>query len=922
MSLNNKERFSKPHLWIIHMIGVIVPRRLRADWRQEWEAELRYREELLADWERLDRRNKLDLLWHSLGAFMDALWLQPRRWEDEMFQDLRYGVRMLRTNKEFTAVAVLSLALGIGANTAIFSLINAVLLKTLPVKNPEQLVLLTIAHQRGTDESFSYPLYQQFRDRTQNFTGVFASGGINRLRMTVREPGDGGQIEAVQAEKVSGNFFSTLNINAINGRLMTDDDDRAGNPHQVAVISYEFWQRRFSLDPAVVGKTITLNDVPLTIIGVTPPGFYGFEVGRSPDLWWPMQMWPQIFPGSQALNQSNASGLRLMGGLRTGVSETQARAELDLVYQQHLAERAEARAARLGSRWTQTDRRNFLERRIELQSGSTGWTVLRKQFRQPLLILMTVVGLVLMIACANVANLLLARAAARQKEIAVRLALGAGRLRLIRQLVTESVLLAVLGGALGLLFANWGARLLLAYLPQQSNIALNLYPDARVLVFTVIVSMLTGILFGLAPALRATRLDLNSTLKENTGNVSISQSRLSLNKMLVVSQVALSLFLLIGAGLFVRTLQNLKGLDAGFDRDNVIMFSLDLGTEYNDAARRVNLYQQLLERLETLPGVQSGSLSSYGMLSDNNWSTRVTVQGYTSKPDENLSCYFQVVGPRFFETMGIPILLGRDFGSQDDRLIGNTASRNPNRVAIINQALGSYFFPNENPIGKRFSINSPDELIEIVGVVKDTKYQTLREETLRTIYLPFFQEFGNSITTFELRTFSQLSGMAETIKRTVQELDPKVQVLGLRTMNDVVDESLMRERFIAQLAGFFSLFSLLLAAIGLYGMMSYAVTCRTTEIGVRMALGARGRNIIRLVMRETMLLVIIGLILGLSMALATTRLIASLLFDMAPNDPLTIVLSSLLLLSIAGLAGYLPARRAARVDPIVALRNE
>ena len=818
-------------------------------------------------------------------------------------------------------MVVLSLALGIGANTAIFSLLNAVLLKMLPVQNPEQLALFTVAGQRGTDESFSYPLYEQFRDRTQGFTSVFASGGLNRLRMIAPEPGAGGQSESVQAEKVSGNFFSALGVNAIHGRILTDDDDRAGNPHPVAVISYGFWQRRFSLDPAVVGKKITLNDVPFTIVGVAPPGFYGFEVGRSPDLWWPLQMNPQIFPGSQVLNQRGSTWLRLMGRLRPGVSEAQARAELDIIFQQTLAEMAEARAARLGSKWTSTERRAFLERRIELQSGSGGWTELRKQFRQPLLVLMIVVGLVLLIACANVANLLLARAAGRQKEIAVRLALGAGRLRLIRQLLTESVLLALIGGAVGLIFANWGARLLLAYLPQRGAIALNLEPDSRVLGFTLMVSLLTGILFGLVPALRATRPDLTVALKEQAGNVSIGRSRLSLNKILAVSQVALSLFLLISAGLFVRSLQKLKGLDAGFDRENLILFSLDMGTGI-DATRRVNLYQRLLERLETLPGARSASLSSYGLLSDNNWNEKIAVLGYARQPDENLECYRQIVGPKFFETMGIPILLRRDFGPQDARLIGNNASQSPPRVAVVNQALARYFFPNENPVGKRFSINRPDEPIEIIGVVKDAKYRALREETRRTFYLPFFQQLGASDTSFELRTLSQPAGMAETIRHITQELDPKMQALRLRTMNEVVDESLTRERFVAQLAGFFSLVALLLAAIGLYGIMSYAVTSRTNEIGIRIALGAQAGDVVRLVMRETMLLVGIGIIIGLGAAIAFTRLISSLLFGLTPTDPLTIALASLLMIASAALAGFLPARRACRVDPMIALRYE
>jgi len=834
---------------------------------------------------------------------------------ETLYRDLRYGVRMLLKSKIFTTVASLSLALGIGANTAIFSLINAVLLKRLPVQDPEQLVLLTIADRGSSGASFSYPIYEQFRDQTQSLSGIAASGGIARLRMDLNEFG-GGQIEFVQAENVSGNFFSVLGINTIRGRALTAEDDRAGNPHSVAVISYGFWQRRFGLDPAVVGKNIILKDVPFTIIGVAPPGFSGFEVGRSPDLWWPLQMTPQVYPGSRILSGRTSWWLRLMGRLRPGATAAHACAELDLIFQSMLAEIAESG---VGSRWTPTERRNFLERKIELQSGSAGWTTLRKQFKQPLLILMTVVGLVLAVACINVANLLLARAATRRKEIITRLALGAGRLRIVRQLLTESVLLAVIGGALGLLFAQWGARLLIAYLPGHGNLALNLHPDLRVFGFTLAVSVLTGFLFGLAPALRTTRLDLVSMLKDRAGHSSKGKSRFSLNKILVVTQIALSLTLLVGAGLFVRSLQKLKGLDSGFDRENVILFSLD--PDY-DAERRANLYQLLLDRLAALPGVRSASLSSHGLLLNDTWNKKIAVEGYLPRPDEDLLCYGQVVASKFFETMGIPILLGRDIGPQDARQIGNDAHQNPTRVALINQTMAHYFFPNESPIGKRFTIDRPNELIEIIGVVKDAKYETMREETRRTFYLSFFQGSSKLDTTFEVRTVGPPASLAETIRRTMQELDPKVPVLRLQTMNDVVDESLTRERFVARLAGFFSLFALLLAAIGLYGALSYAVVHRTNEIGIRMALGAQAPDVIRMVFRESMLLVVTGIVIGLGAALGTTRYVSSLLYGLAPTDPTTISLAVLVMLIVAALASYLPARRASHVDPMVALRYE
>ncbi len=929
MSNPSTERrgFLKPHLWLIKFIGVLIPRRLRADWRQEWEAELRYRETLLAEWDKLDWRNKLDLFRRSLGAFRDAVLLQPKRLEDEMFQDLRFGVRMMLKHKAITIVAVLSLALGIGANTAIFSLIDTLLLRMLPVAEPQRLALFTIAGQRSED-GFTYPLYQQFRDRNRSFSGVIAAAGANRMRMIVSESEGGARVEPARGQMVSGNFFSVLGANAALGRTLVEEDDRAGSPQAVAVISYGFWRRRFGGDPAVIGKRITLDDRPFTIIGVAPPKFFGFEVGGNADLWFPLQM-----ADSRALSNRDGSWIVVMGRLRPEANATQARAEMDVILQQELAEGAERRATRSGAKWTEAERRAFLDRHIELQPGGAGWTPLRDMFKKPLYILMTVVGLAQLIACANVANLLLARAAARRKEIAVRLAIGAGRFRIIRQLLTESLLLTFFGAALGLLFAQWIADLLLTFLPQYHGpIQINLELNTRLLGFTLAVSLLTGLLAGLAPALRATRLDLISSLKEQVSHSSAGEMRLPLNKILVVAQVALSLFLLVGAGLFVRSLQHLKNLDAGFDRENVTLFELDLGREY-PVPRRVTLYKQLLARLEALPGARATSFSSYSLLSGTSQSMKASVEGYTPPPDEDMRCKQLWVTPQYFATMGIPLLRGRDFGPQDELPASEPAAAAVAKrplVAVINETMARQFFGDDNPLGKRIRFPGyPDknsEPFEIVGVVKDAKYLSLREKTPRIIYFPFLQipnEFGS---TFQLRAIGDQAGHASAIRRVVQELDPKVQTLNLRTMNDVVNESLAQERFVAQLAGFFSLFALILACIGLYGVMSYTVTRRTREIGIRMALGAQGSDVLRMVLRETMLLVVTGMAIGLAAALATTKLIESLLsdllFGLEATDPLTIALATLSLLAVAALAGWLPARRAARVDPLVALRHD
>jgi predicted permease len=906
--------------WLIRFIGVIVPRRFRVRFRREWEAELEYRETLLARWDRLDWRNKLELLRRSRGAFWDALLLQPKRLEDEMFQDLRYGARMMLKSKMFTLVAVLSLALGIGANTAIFSLINALMLRMLPVKNAEELALFSVTSPNapsGVGYNCNYPLYEMFRDRNQSFTSVIVGANVGRARLFVNE--SGAVAESVEQQRVSGNLFSTLGVNPVLGRMLTEADDNQANGQPGAVISFEYWRRRFGADPQVVGRQITVNNTALTIVGVAPPGFFGFEVGSKPELWWPIKA-----ANDQGLRLESFYWIRVIGRLRQGVSMAHAQAEMETIFRQQIEDVAAARS----TNWTPTQRRNHFERHIRLEAGGVGYTRLRQQFRQPLFILMAAVGLTLLIACVNVANLLLARAATRRKEIAVRLALGAGRLRLVRQLLTESVLLSLLGGAAGLLFARACLRGLVTYLPQQAQTALAVPLDARVLAFTLVVSALTGLLFGLAPAWQATRLNLTASLKDQTG-ASASRSRLALNKTLVVTQVALSLFLLIGSGLFMRSLRNLHALDVGFDYENIVQFSIDPGGGY-DAPRRSNLYKQTLARLEALPGAQSATLLYFSLLGGGGVSFNVSVPGYTPAPDENMSCNEMAVGPRFFETMRMPILAGRDFGPQDERPPAPPNSQPgappsmagaPPLYAVINQAMARYFFGNENPIGRRFIVRR-DWQVEIIGVTKDAKYMNLREQPPRTYYLYYFQHPQREGMTFQLRASGGTADYAATLGRLARELNPQAQVVGLRMMTDVVNESLTQERFIAQLGSAFSLFALLLASVGLYGVTSYAVTRRTNEIGIRMALGARGADVVRMVMKETMLLVAVGMAIGLGAALATTRLISTLLFGLSPNDPATIAAAALLMIVVAAFAGYLPARRASRVDPMSALRSE
>jgi predicted permease len=847
---------------------------------------------------------------------------------EDLWKDLRYGARGMARQPGFTLVAVITLALGIGANTAIFSLINAALLKTLPVKDPQQLVFFMVAGPQGSGTGFSYPLLEQFNRNNHSFTGIIAANTAGRMRLT--ESGAGDQVELVQAGRVSGNFFSVLGVDAVAGRTLMEEDDKPAGAQPVTVISYDFWKRRFGLDPGVVGRKIMLDDFPFTIIGVAPPGFFGIEVGSNPDLWWPIQMTPQVIPGNQSLSDSGRRWLYVMGRLKPDVKVEQAGAEMDAVFRQELNEITPERLAGL----TPVQRHNYLSRNLKLVAGGTGFTWLRERIKQPLLILLTVVGLVLLIACVNVANLLLARAAARRKEIAIRLALGAGRFRLIRQLLTESMLLAALSGSMGLLLAQWGARLLLAYLPQEQTATFDLAPDAAVLSFTLAVSLLTSFLFGLAPALRATRLDLTSSLKEGIGG-GTGSSRLAPHKLLIVTQVALSLFLLVGAGLFLRSLRNLKDIDVGFDRKNLILFSLNTPSGYT-LAQRMNLYQQALERLEALPGASAASLASFSLLSGSGMNSNIVVEGYDNRPDEDMDCHRLWVGPKYFAAMGMTLLEGRDFSPQELRPQGGQLAAGPSPqpgaipgapiAAVINQTMARYFFRDGSPLGRRFRLQRGPLQgipIEVIGVIKDAKYYNLREQMLPTYYLSFFQRpREGEAGTMLLRSFADPASIATAIPRTVRELDPQVQVVNLRTMNEVVDRSLMQERFVAQLGSFFSLFALLLAAIGLYGVMSYATAQRTREIGIRMALGARATDVIRLVLRETMLLVGAGVVIGLGAALATNRLVESLLFGLSAADPLTITLAVLLMLIVAALAGYLPARQATRVDPLVALRYE
>ncbi len=895
----SKQRLGKPHLWLISLIGVIVPRRLRADWRQEWEAELRYREELLAEWDHLNWKTKLDLLRRSLGAFRDALLLQPKRLEDEMFQDLRYGARMLARSKGLTTVAVLSLALGIGANTAIFSLIDVALLKQMPVAQPDQLYFVDNVGARGGGGSPPYPCFEQFRAQNQSLSGLAAFAYFDpRLNID-------GQVEQVKGQWVSGDYFSVLGVKAALGRTFSAADDairgQGGKEGPVAVISFNYWTRRFGRNPAVIGKVVQYGVHYVMIIGVTPPDFYGLKPGVEANITFPFMLAnPGMFdPGSRLFET--------VVRLKPGISVEQARAELDAIYQT-FTKTAPTPAEEL---------RDYFAR-VELAPADKGLDTLRSQFSKPLQALMVVVALVLLIACANVANLLLARAATRRKEFAVRQALGASRLRLMRQMLTESLLLVALGGLLGLLVARWGSAFLVSFFATgQSRLTINLPLDNRVLLFTVGLSLLTGLLFGMAPAFQTTRVDPNPALKDNAGAGDGSHSRFRFGKLLIVLQVSLSLLLLIGAGLFLRTLQNLKRLDAGFNPEGVLTMYINPAEAPYPGARLTNLWHEILSRVEALPGVRSASLAQLSPLSGHDQGVAVEVPGFTPQTLRDKQTRLNRVSQGYFTTLGIAVTQGRAFSERDNE----TAPK----VALFNETAARFYFGDRNPIGARIRLaNRPEtEQYEIIGIVRDSKHNSLRREIPRLIYLPALQSTSRLGRMFlAVRASGAPADLAGAIHNEIRAAGSDILITDVATLSEQVDQSLLQERLVFTLSTAFGLLALLLACIGLYGVMSYDVARRRREIGIRMAVGAQAADVVRMVMRETMLMIGAGVVIGLGAAFAATRLVTSLLFGLTATDPATIALATLLLLTVAALAGYLPAHRAARVDPMTALRRE
>jgi predicted permease len=834
-----------------------------------------------------------------------------------ILSDVRYAIRLLLKNPGFSLVAALSLALGIGANTAIFTLLDAVLLRNLPVRNPRELVLFGKGEWQGiTDDLpsrpmqlFSHPFYRELREKNQVFSDVLALQSFG-TRAHVRISGgiSSGPPVRVETQLVSGNYFAALGVNPELGRVLSTDDDAAPGSRPVAVISYACWKRTFGMDRAVLNRTMTMDGTIFSIVGVAPPEFFGTSVGLYPDVWIPLSMQAKVPPGYKFLSDGQTQFLYVIGRLKPGVSAAQAGANTNLIFHQffeHLT----------GTAISPENKRKLQRSRIELTSAGKGLSDLRRHFSFSLQVLMAAVGLVLLIACGNVANLLLARATARQREVAVRLAIGAGRGRLIRQFLTESLLLAAVGGACGILFAMWGSSLLLRLVSGgPTPVPLQIAPDLGMLGFTLAVSVLTGLLFGMAPALRITRLELSPALREGKATANVpAQGRFG--RVMVAGQVALSLLLLIGAGLFLRSLRNLENIDTGFVRESVLRFSLDTDSSgYQEDQRLLNLYQRIEQRLESIAGVRAASFSFFSF-NEGQWSTPISMPGANQLSDRDREVHGNVVGPKHFEAMGLPVLAGRGFGPQD-------TTTGP-KVAVVNEAWVRRFSPHEYPLGKRFRLESDDHKadIEVVGVVKNSKYENVREETPPMVYFPFTQRI-QYLNDLEVRVAGDPAPMIPRIRQALAEVERNLPIGDVTTMAEVVDRSLARELLIARLSGFFGLLGLALACVGLYGTMSYAVARRTNEIGIRMALGAQRTALLWHVLHESLRLVVIGAVCGIPIALGAQRLIAGLLFGLKPADPVTFLSATVVLALVALFAAYLPARRASRVDPMVALRYE
>jgi len=827
--------------------------------------------------------------------------------------DLRLAFRGLRRSPLFATVAILSLALGIGANTAIFTLIDQLLLRKLPIRAPEELVML---YQRGSHNGsnmgarmHSYPIYQDYQKRAEPLADVICR------RLISASISIDNRTERVESEMVSGNYFTMLGVPPALGRVFnSQSDDQVYSGHPVVVLSYDYWTSRFANDPSVIGKKILVNNFPMEIVGVSAHGFNGLDPAESPQIRVPIQMKPVMAPewGWVHMDDRRARWVQVFARLKPGYTVESAKAPLQGLFTQIRQYEMTLPAAK---DWSAYSREQFMKGQLLLEPAAQGYSELRNSFSTALVVLMSMVGLVLLIACANVANLLIARAFMRQREIAVRLSLGASRGRLVRQLLVESLVLSIAGGLLGLGLAVVLTRTLIALVPSEGQpVSITAHPDPRVLAFTLVLSFATGIIFGLVPALRASRPDPWTTLKDTVGSIAGTGGSLFLRKGLVTAQVALSFLLLFGAGLFVRSLQNLKTTDTGVGLDNLVTFQLSPTLNGYDASRTVQFYRELLDRLRAAPGVKSAAYAAVPILSGDEWDSSMSVEGHRVADGEDMQAFMNSMSPGYFEAMKIPFIEGRDFTPLD--------AKEQATVAIVNKRFADHFFPGHSALGKHigFGTGPRSKLnIEIVGVVANALYEGPREGVHRQVFIP---NWGNNSAVFYVRMHTTSASAYGIIRNEVRTLNAGMPVYAMKTVEAQLDETLLTDRLIALLSAGFGLLATVLASIGLYGVMAFVVARRRKELGIRLALGAQPSGVVRLVMREVMILLGIGLAVGVPAALALGRYVSGQLYGIKANDPWMATGTLVLLTVVSAAAGLIPATRASRIDPILALRYE
>ncbi len=824
-----------------------------------------------------------------------------------MFQDIRYALRLLAKNPGFTFVVVLTLALGIGANAAIFSVTDKVLLQSLPVQDPDRLVVLSAYDPKDgpqIDGGFSYPMYQDLRDRNEVFSGVLTRGGA-QMNVSYAD-----QNERVRGELVSGNFFDVLGVRPWAGRFFNQDDDRVPGAHPVVVLSYGFWDRRFGKDPSIVGKNILINEHPFTVLGVTPPSFYGIDLSDSPDVRVPIMMTPVLSPDLPTrMTSRRHQWLSVMARIKPGVSKEQAQASIDLLYRQI----RESEAQEFAPTISKFNREQFLAGRIGLMPGNQGFRRLQLQMRTSLLLLLGATCAVLLILCANLANLMMARATVRAPETAVRLALGAGRLRLLRQWLTEGVLLSIMGGVLGVAIALWIKTGLMAFIPEGFRANLNTPTDWRLYAFILALAVVLGLAFSLAPAIQAARQAVGSGFRFESRAFTSAGRLFSFRSGLILAQVALSLPLLVSAVLMVKTLQNLRAVDTGFAKENVLFATVNPALNGYSPEQSLNFYNDLLLRTRALPGVTSASLASDTPISGGWDQLGIVAEGYTPREGERTSSDMTVISNDYFKVLAIPLLSGRDFNEQDR--LGSP------KVVIVNEKMARYFFGNTDVLGKRIGIHGTPDMT-IVGVVKDAQYVDLRRSLRRHFYMPAAQEEQLTNLTLHVKTSTDPNVVAESLRAELKAIDPHLPLYNVKTLSTEIDQSLIQERLVTWLSSAFGVLATLLTALGLYGVLTFSVARRTREIGIRVALGAQRRDVFRLIMIRGIVLAGVGVAVGLGVSFVLSRYIASLLFGVTPNNPFTLAFVSLGLIAVALVACYLPARRATKVDPLIALRYE